>query len=125
MALIDKYHMITRQIVEQRWRSLARQTAGEMARIVLDAVAVADLAHHLQVEHRSLREALRLDEFSLAYQLGLPGLQFFLDALHGFEARCVGHDVMRLRKNRQSQIGLPDLSQQWIDLRQTFDFVAP
>ena len=40
-----------------------------MPRVVLDAVAVADLANHLEVEHRPLVQPLRLEQ--LAFRLEL------------------------------------------------------
>ena len=36
-----------------------------MARVVLDAVAVADLANHLEVEHRPLVQPLRFEQLAL------------------------------------------------------------
>ena len=66
---------VVREVVEQRGRRLAGQAAGEMARVVLDAVAVADLADHLEVEHGALLEALRLDQLALLFEFGVPPLQ--------------------------------------------------
>jgi hypothetical protein len=43
----------------QRRRRLAGLPAGEVARVVLDAVAEAHLLEHLEVVHRALLEALR------------------------------------------------------------------
>ena len=40
------------------WRSFARQAAGHVARIVFDAVAIANRAHHFDVEESALRDAL-------------------------------------------------------------------
>ena len=36
-----------------------------MARIIFDAVAIADGAHHLDVEMSALHDALRFDDFAL------------------------------------------------------------
>ena len=41
----------------------------EMARVVLDAVAEAHLLHHLEVVHRALLEALRLEQAVLGLQI--------------------------------------------------------
>ena len=65
VALVDDQQRIRRQIVEQARRRLARRAAGQIARVVLDAVAVADLAHHLEVEARALLQPLRLDQLVL------------------------------------------------------------
>ena len=68
-----------------------------MARIIFDAVAVADGAHHFDVEHGALHDALRFDDFSLALELRLPPFELFVDALDGALALRGGQDVMRLR----------------------------
>ena len=72
MAFVDEHQMIVRQIVEQRGRRFARQASGEMARVVFDAVAVADLADHFQIEHGALVEALRFDQLAFLFELLLP-----------------------------------------------------
>ena len=69
MALVDDHQRVVGQVVEQRRRRLARRAAGEVARVVLDAVAVADLPHHLEVEHRPLVQPLRLEQLALRFEL--------------------------------------------------------
>ena len=44
VALVDDDQRVVGQVVEQRRRRLARRAAGQVPRVVLDAVAVADLA---------------------------------------------------------------------------------
>ncbi len=51
-----------------------------MARIVFDAVAIADGAHHLHVKHGALPDALRFHIFSLLLELRLPPRELFEDA---------------------------------------------
>ena len=80
MALVDEDDGIMRKIIEQRGRSLARHAAGEVARIVLDAVAIPDLLDHLQIEHRPLPEPLRLDQLVLVHQFRMPPSKLFFDA---------------------------------------------
>jgi hypothetical protein len=64
VTLVDDHQRVVGQVVEQRRRRLARRAARQMARVVLDAVAVADLAHHLEVEHRALVQALRFEQLA-------------------------------------------------------------
>ena len=66
VALVDDDQRVGRQVVEQRRRRLARRAAGQVPRVVLDAVAVADLLDHLEVEHRPLVQPLRLEDLALA-----------------------------------------------------------
>ena len=62
VRLVDDDERVLRQVVDQGGRLLARLAPGEVARVVLDAVAVADLAQHLHVEERALLEPLRLQQ---------------------------------------------------------------
>ena len=75
MAFVDEDQVIVGQIIEQRGRRFAGQASGEMARIVFDAVAVADLPDHFQIEHGALVEALRFDQLAALFQLLLPPLE--------------------------------------------------
>src|ERR1700685_4791741 len=53
-----------------------------MARIILDAVAIADRAHHFNIEKSALDNPLRLDDFPLALELTLPPVELFVNALN-------------------------------------------
>jgi hypothetical protein len=46
-------------------------------------MAVADLVHHLEIEHRPLMQALRFEEFAFALQLRPIPRQFFFDRFDG------------------------------------------
>ena len=103
VRFIDKEQVILREIVQQRGGRFAGQAAGEMPRIVLDAVAISDRAHHLDVEHRALPHALRLRVFALLFKFGLPPVELFQNRADGALFLRGGHDVMRLRIDRQSR----------------------
>ena len=66
VRFVHEQQIIRRNVIEQRGRRFARQAAGKMPRIIFDAVAVADGAHHFDIEVRALHDALRFDDFSLA-----------------------------------------------------------
>ncbi len=83
VAFVDEHQRIVRQIIEQRGRRFARQPSGKMPRIILDAVAVADLLHHFEIEHGALVQPLRLDQLALLFQLRTPPFQLRVDAVHG------------------------------------------
>ncbi len=72
VAFIDDQDGVLRQVVQQRRRRLAGRPPGEVPRVVLDAVAVADLADHLEVEHRALVQALRFQHAPRALEVGQP-----------------------------------------------------
>jgi hypothetical protein len=46
--------------------------AGEVARVVLDAVAVADLAQHVEVVARALFEPLRFEQLAVVFEERQP-----------------------------------------------------
>ncbi len=62
VALVDDDQRVLRQVVDQGRRGLARAVPGQVARVVLDAVAEAELAQHLHVEEGPLLEPLRLEQ---------------------------------------------------------------
>jgi len=67
VRFVDEEEKIVGDVVEQSWRSFAGQAAAEMARIIFNAVAIADGAHHFDIEHGALDDALSFDEFSLFF----------------------------------------------------------
>ncbi len=70
---------VLREIVEQRRRRIAGFATGEMARVVLDAVAEPHLLHHLEVVERALLEALLLEEASFFVEEIEPLAELFAD----------------------------------------------
>ena len=62
MALVNHEEPIRGEVVEQRPRARPWLTTREVARIILNAGAVADLAHHLQVEGGALPQPCRLED---------------------------------------------------------------
>ena len=125
MALVDEHQRILRQIIQQRRRRLARQPSGEVAAVVLDAVAVADLLDHLQVEERALMDALRLQQSSLPLEQRLPSLQLVLDRFDRLLETRPRHDEVRLRINRQAIEQSDFVSGQRIECAEFLDIVSP
>ncbi len=126
VAFVEEQQRVVRQIIQQRGRSLARQASRKMARIIFDAVAVADLADHLQIEHwcaatgAALRCACLL--FRARPSTSCSSFSMLRSALC---ARLGRHHVVRLGIDRQAQIGLLHLAGERIDLLQRFDLIAP
>src|ERR1700756_3758491 len=65
VRFVDDEQEIGWNVIEQRGWSFSWEAPGHVARIVFDAVAIADRAHHFDVEEGALRDALRFDDFSL------------------------------------------------------------
>src|SRR5258708_6199184 len=125
MAFIDEEERTVRQVVEQRGRRLARESSGEMPRIVLDSMAIANLADHLKVEVSALPEPLRFDKLAPLLEFRVPVSELGLDAVEGLIPLVGAHHVMGFGVNRQSLVGALYLPEQRIHLRQTLDLVPP
>ena len=79
MALVDDQQRVAWQVIEQAWRWLPGLASGQIPGVVLDARAVPDFVHHLEVEARALLEALCLDELARGAQLHQPATQLVTD----------------------------------------------
>ena len=97
VALVDDRERVVGEIVEQRRRRLARRAAQQMTGVVLDPVAVADLADHLQVEHRPLVQPLRLERAAVPLQVRPVRLELGLDRVHRPQRRLARRDEVGLR----------------------------
>ena len=96
VRLVDDDEEVFGEIVEQARRALARLAAREMARVVLDAGAGADLEHHLDVEVRARLEPLRLEQLAGVAQLGEPLDKLGANQLdRALERRALGDEVLR------------------------------
>ena len=97
MALVHDEQPVRREVVEQRPRPRPRLARGEVAGVVLDAGAVADLAHHLQVEHRALAQSRALQVAALGLELPYPDLHLLVDRLDGEHQLVLRRHVVRGR----------------------------
>ena len=95
-----------------------------MPGVVLDAVAVADLLHHLEIEHRALVQALRLEELALGLELAAVPRELGLDRLDRLLGAIARRDEVRLRVDRDLVVLAQGLAGQRIEGRQRVDFVA-
>ena len=84
VRLVDDEQPVRREVVEQRPRPRAGLAPRQVARVVLDAGAVAELAHHLEVERRPLAEPRGLERPALGFELADPLLHLGLDVDDGF-----------------------------------------
>ena len=124
MALVDEHQRVGRQVVDERGRRLAGIAARQVARVVLDALAVADLGHHLEVEARALLDALRLDQLHLADEELLLLVQLDLDLLDRGQHLLPSRHVVRRREHREARELLLQMPGQRIEDLQHLDFVV-
>src|SRR5205823_8728097 len=104
------------------WR--AGRAAVEVARIVLDAVAVADLAHHLEVVARPLLQALRFEKLVAGAEPLQALVEFFEDALDPALHRLPARDEGAGRIDRVAVEGAGDLARGWVHALDRVDVVA-
>ena len=99
MALIDEDQQILREIVHQRERRLSAAAAVEVAGVVFDAVAVADLPHHFDVVAGALLQALGLQQAAVVLQICEALPKVALDLLQTALQLVPGDGVMGGRKD--------------------------
>ncbi len=124
VRLVDDQQAVRRKEVEQRGRRLARLAAGEVARVILDPRAIADLHEHLHVVPRPRRQPLRLQELALFLQLLEPLLQLLADALDGPLDPFLGQDEVLGRVDIHLLVRLEHAAGQRVDRRQPLDLIA-
>ena len=94
MRFVHEEQEILGEVVEERGGRLALHAAVEVAGVVLDAVAVAELFHHLEVELGALFKALGFEQAVRALELDEAFAQFVADIAHGAdEVVAVGNVV--------------------------------
>src|SRR5690606_8305577 len=81
MTFVNEHERIGWQVVDQRWRRVARARAGKVSTVVLDAFAEAELLQHFEVETRALLDTLSLDQLAVIDKMLHAFAQFCLDGL--------------------------------------------
>ena len=124
VRLVDDEQPVRREVVEQRPRPRARFAPREVARVVLDAGAVAELAHHLEVEGRPLAEPGALEDAALGFEPADALLHLGLDVDDRFLELVLRRDVV----GRRVDVGLlalgEELAGQRVELGDPLDDVA-
>ena len=95
-----------------------------MARVVLDAGAVAELAHHLEVEGRPLAEPRALERPTLGLELADPLLHLGLDVDDRFLELVGRRDVVGRRVDVRLLALGQELAGQRVELGDPLDHVA-
>ena len=124
MRLVDDEQPVRREVVEQRPRPAARLAARQVARVVLDAGAVAELAHHLEVERGPLTESGALERSTLRLEAGDPFLHLGLDVDDRFLELVLRRDVVRRRVDVDLLALGQQLARQRVELGDPLDLVA-
>ncbi|MBV6417344.1 MAG: hypothetical protein CMLOHMNK_02006 [Steroidobacteraceae bacterium] len=123
VAFVDDEQRIIRQIIVEARRRLAGRAARQVARVVLDARAVAHFLHHLHVEHRALLEPLRLEQLAGLAQLREAHAQVLADQVDRADEPLARCHVMRARINRIARHLARHLACERVEQRERFDRV--
>ena len=124
MGLVDEEDEVVGEVVDQRVRRAARRPAVEDPRVVLDARAEAELAHHLHVVAGALLEPVRLELLAVLLEVGDLVAELALDlvdrALHRL---LLGHVVGR-GPDRDVVDHVEDLAGERVEVLDRLDLVA-
>ena len=124
VRLVDDQQPVRREVVEQRPRPRARLAARQVARVVLDAGAVAELAHHLEVERRPLAQASALERPALGLELADADLHLGLDVDDGLLELVGRGDVVGRRVDVRLLAFRQQLAGERVELGDPLDDVA-
>ena len=124
MRLVDDQKEIVGEIVDERGRRIARVATGEVARIVLDAVAETHLLEHLEVVHGPLFETLLLEKATGVVVVVEALTKLVANRADGFAELLLLGDVVRAWEDRRARERADDFAAKRIDLFDGLDLVA-
>ena len=124
MRLVDDQQEILREVVDQRGGRRPGRPGVDVARVVLDAGAEPDLAHHLDVVVGPHPQPLRLQQLALALQFGEPLLEFLLDGRDRVRHPLRARHVVGGREDPQRVDLADDVTGQRMQVVQRLDLVA-
>ena len=123
VTLVQEHQRVARQVIHQRGWRVSRPCAGKVTGVVLDALAVAHLLQHLQIEPGALLQALRLHQLAGLDELVQPFTQLQLDGLDGGHHTVARGDVVAARVDREAWNLLPDAPRQRVEQLQRLHLV--
>ena len=124
VRLVDDAEHVLGEVVDEGVGRLARGTPVEVARVVLDAVAVAHGLEHLEVVARALLESLGLEQLVGGLELGHATRELLADGLEGVrDLGTLGH-VVRRRPDGYGVELARDLAGRRVYLGDELDLVA-
>ncbi len=124
MRLVDHHEEVVGEEVEQRVRRGTRLAAVEVAGVVLDPRAEAELLEHLEVERRAHAQSLGFEQLLLRLELFETLLELVLDRADGPLHRLGARDVMRRGKDRHGVQSLDHIAGQRMEHVERLDLIA-
>ena len=123
VGLIDDQQTIGRQVVKQRRRRFARPAARQIARVVFNPRAVAQLVHHFEVELRTLAQTLLFQQLVVLQQSLTPLRQFNFNLFHRLDDTLARGDVVGFGINGEARDRRLNMTGQRIEQRQALNFL--
>ena len=124
VRFVDEHEKVLREIVEQRHRRAPDRAAGDDARIVLHAGAVAQLLDHLDIKIRTLRDALGLERLFVVFEKLHPLVALAADLLHGARHFLRRRHIVARRVNGRVAERVHRSARERVDLADALDLVA-
>ena len=124
VRFVDHEEIIFREKIEQREGLRTGRPAGEMARVVLDAVAEAHLLQHFEIVFRAHFQALRFEEAALRFEQDDAFVQLVADGGEGAIQLIGGRDeLFRGEKGEDAEL-FARVAGHRIETRDGVDLVA-
>ena len=123
MALVGKNNGIVGDEFKQCWRWLAWAAPGQIARVVLDTIAMARGFQHLDIKIAALFQTLSFQQFTLAIELIQAVLQLLLDRNNRLIKRWFWRHIVRVRIDADLFKGPCTLTGQRVKLGDGFQFL--
>ena len=124
VGLVQDDEEVLGEIVEQAVGGRSLLAAVDVPRVVLDAGAAADLAHHLDVVGRAHAQPLRLQELPLALELREPVDELGLDACDRPRHALRPRDIVRRREDVELLVLRHDLTGHGMQGHEALDLVT-
>lgn len=123
VGFVDHQQGIGRQVIVKGGRRRTGRAPGQVARVVFDAVAVAQFENHLQVETGALLQTLGFHQFVVAAQVFEAFLQLDFDVFDGVEQGFPGRHIVALRVEGETRHLADDFAGQRVKRGNALDFV--
>src|ERR1700678_4278012 len=124
VRLVDHQQEVLGEVVKQRVRRAAGRAAVDVPRVVLDAGAAADLAHHLEVVGGPHPQPLRLEQLARLLELGQALRQLHLNAGDGARHPLLARHVVGGGEDVELLVLGDHLAGQRVQGGQALDLVA-
>ena len=124
MRLVDNGEEVLREIVDERCWGRARRAAIDVARVVLNAGAEADLLNHLEVVLRAHAQTLCLQQLAAVFEVCQTLGEFGLDVRDGTFHALRASDVVRSWEDAQLRDLVDDIACDWVEIIQRINLVA-